>query len=254
MNHQKFSEEQLPASLRSPVLSAMKSLQTPPSKKSVWIGPFDQLASAAYALLEADKLNVAKRIANSDDYYKRVFCHVTSLVSEYADSRHCTDSPALNTYLSVIYFNAGYQRVTFAAERLVTTFAAIRCTCNLPPDVTKKNGKWYFNQSKKAAKNRLEHPHFSTQIPAFKQLLQQFDNWDGSTFKSDKALAILREQVNPKKHSVYDRSDVEKSRPRMPCGSPWTVDDQISLVAGAFQLVCKAYNELLQWNPAGALS
>lgn len=50
----------------------------------------------------------------------------------------------------------------------------------------------------------MKHSRFAKQLPAFKELLQQFDGWDRSSFEPEKALAILRELVNPKKHSVYD--------------------------------------------------
>jgi len=133
--------------VRAQLLAALNSLTTPPSKESVWIGPFDQLVSSAYALLKAEELEFASRSTDSDEYYNKVFCRIVTLVSELADGRS-SNPTALKNYLSGIYFNAGFQRLTWAAERLTTTFAAVRCTCHRPPEVTKEKGRWDFGKVK----------------------------------------------------------------------------------------------------------
>jgi hypothetical protein len=247
----KLFDESLPISedtpFRSRLLSATKSLQpqVPPSKESVWIGPFDQLVSSGYALLRADELEFAKR--SLDKYYENVFCQIVNLVSKLADDREFSD-PALKNYVSAIYFNAGFQRLTWAAERLITTFGAVRCTCHLPPDVTKKDGIWYFKESREGAKRRLQHDHFNSKLQKFREMLSQLDGWDKASYDPKKALSILREQVNPKKHSVYDYPLVQASRPWTNSGQQWNPNDQMSLAVGAFEVVCKAYCELLDWN------
>jgi hypothetical protein len=237
-------------SVRAQLLTALNSLTTPP-KESVWIGPFDQLVSSAYALLKADELEFTSR--SIDDYYQEVFCLIVKLVSELAGGQKSSDSKALKSYQSGIYFNAGFQRLTWAAERLVTTFAAVRCTCNRPPDVVKEKGRWDFGKSKEAAKKRLKHNHFGKEVDALEEMLKQFDGWDRASYEPTKALSILREQVNPKKHSVYDHPLVRASRPWINLTDQWKPANQMSLVVGAFEAVCKAYVELLSWNPGASL-
>lgn len=207
---------------RSQLLSGLKSLTKPPHKESVWIGPFDQLVSSAYALLKAHEFKFTNR--TTGQYYDRVFCQIVPLLSELADGRKSADPTALKDHLSGIYFNAGFQRLTWAAERLVTTFAAVRCTCHCPPDVTKEGGIWNFGKSKEGAKKRLKHDHFKSKLQKFREMLLQFDDWDKTSYDPKKALSILREQVNPKKHSVYDHELVEASRPWTPKGKQWGPD------------------------------
>jgi hypothetical protein len=237
---------------RSRLLSGLNLLTTPPSKESVWIGPFDQLVSSAYAFLAADELGFAKR--SIDGYYHKVFCQIVKLVSKLARGREPSDSPAFKNYLSGIYFNAGFQRLTWAAERLITTFAAVECTCANSTAMTRDaKGYWpKFGESIKAAKKRLERSHFDLQLPHFRGMLDQFDGWDRRSYDLSKALSILRDQVNPKKHSVYDYQQVQQSRPLKSRG-PWTSVDRISLAVHAFEVVSEAYCELVDWNPKAAL-
>jgi len=232
----------------SRLLSALKSLRTPPSKESVWIGPFDQLVSSTYALLKADALNFVNR--STDEYYDKVFSKITILISEFADNLQPSDPAALDNYISGIYFNAGFQRLTWAAERLVATFAATRCTCHRPPEAVKD---WSFPSRLKAANLRLTHDHFKSQLPRFREMLSQFDGWDKTSYDPNRALSILRDQINPKKHSVYERQRVEASKPWTSKDTQWKSGDQMSLVVGAFELVCKGYCELLDWNLGASL-
>lgn len=255
-------------SVRSRLLSALNSLKTPPSKESVWIGPFDQLVSSAYSLLEANELGFAKR--STDDYYKKVFCRIVPLVSKCAHGRPLAtlkrrgtpggktpSARVLGNYLSGIYFNAGYQRLIWAAERLVTTFGAVNCKCGCSATIARtKKARWppFDSKARPFAKNRLESCRFKSQLPSLGEMLSQFEEWDNRTCCRNKALSILSDQVNPKKHSVYDYEQVKKSIPLvMPCGNPWTPMDQVSLVVDAFELVCEAYCELLEWNREASL-
>jgi len=253
----KVLDESLPIgenrSFRSRLLSATKSLQPPAFKESVWIGPFDQLVSSAYALLKADELKFEERLI--DGYYKKVFSNIVMLLSELADGQESSDPTALRNYLSGIYFNAGFQRLTWATERLIATFSAIECKCADPPTLRRNTkGNWpQFGESIKAAKKRLGHGHFDSQLPRFREMLDQFNDWDGKSYDLSKALSILRDQVNPKKHSVYDYERVQASRPVMSTGVTWTPVDQVSLAVHAFEAVCRAYCDLLDWNPKAKL-
>lgn len=254
----KFLDEPLPiseGSFRSRLLSATKSLQPPAFKESVWIGPFDQLVSSAYALLKADEMKFEERLI--DGYYKNVFSKIVMLLSEFADGAESSDPTALKNYLSGIYFNAGFQRLTWAAERLVTTFGAVNCKCGCSATIARtKKERWpsFDSKARPFAKNRLESCRFKSQLTSLGEMLSQFEGWDNRTCCRKNALSILSDQVNPKKHSVYDYEQVKKSRPLvMPSRHPWTPSDQISLVVDAFELVCKAYCELLDWNREASL-
>lgn len=179
-----------------------------------------------------------------------------NLVSEVAQGRKSSDTEALKNYLSGIYFNAGFQRLIWAAERSVILFGAVTCKCGCLPTIKKtKKGRWppFDSKARPDAKTRLASCSFNSKLSFFGDMLSQFVEWDNRSYCRKKAFSILADQINPKKHSVYDFEQVKNSRPLMPNKLPWTPIDQMSLVLGAFELACKAYGELLGWNPGASL-
>ena len=99
----------------------------------------------------------------------------------------------------------------------------------------------------------MKHGHFDKALPTLREMLEQFEGWNKTSCEPKKALSIVREQVNPKKHSVYDYPLVRASRPWTDQKDQWKPVDQMSLVVGAFELVCKAYCELVAWNLGASL-
>ena len=229
--------------LRS-VVCKLSKLDVPSDEDSVWIGPFDQLATCAYALLQAENRGFHAR--ETEAYYTDVFAKIARLL--FAKTPDDSAVVALNNYVSSFYFNAGIQRLTFAAERLIATFCGVYCDCGKEPMVKRGERTPSWLALLRLGQCRLEHPHFATLLPDFRQMLSRARGWDQKSYAPDKCIALLREQVNPKKHSIYDRTWVMEHKPIMP-ETRWLPTDQMSIAVEGFGLVCRAYSELLAWNP-----
>lgn len=243
------------ASVAKELTAALQTLTTPQSFNSVWIGPFDQLVSAGYALLRAEKLGYRDRALGT--YYYRVHAKIVDLIvaSETGDEDVSSD-PALKDFASGIYFNAGIQRLTFGVERLVATFAGIPCSCGkaaeTAPTVTQGGTQWAdFGDYRKGANRRLKHSHLQGLLPKVTKMLTQFDGWDGRTFDFDKGFPILRRHVNQRKHGPYLRQHAKASAPVTAAGEPcWSPPKQLELAVRSYEIACGAYRELVDWNPA----
>ena len=167
--------------MQTPESSIMAALATlkPPPDKSIWIGPFDQLVSSGNALLRV----------------------VTLLQMD----PNCKD-PALNDYLLGFYFNAGFQRFIWGAERLLTTFAAVKCTCVLgEPAISRgKHGRWPRVKDVviPKAEQRLQHKHFDSQLISFRTIVSHMKAQNTYKCEPDNATPIFRDEVDLRKHSV----------------------------------------------------
>src|SRR5271165_4375340 len=112
------------------VASELWKLQPPPNcEHNPWTGPFDQLVSCAYALMQAENRGFHAR--PTDNYFEDVLAKIVELLRE--QKAEASESDALNNYLSSFYFNAGIQRLTFAAERLLAAFVGVYCICGKEP-------------------------------------------------------------------------------------------------------------------------
>lgn len=238
------------------LIAALQQLSTPRSFNSVWIGPFDQLVSAGYALLRAEKLGYRHRSLST--YYYRVHAKIVDIIvtSATTDADVISD-PALKDFAGGIYFNAGIQRLTFGVERLVATFAGIPCTCGAAaettPTVTRRGrARWAdFGDYRNGANRRLKHSHLQGLLPKLTQMLTQFDGWDGRTFDLDKGLSIFRQQVNQRKHGPYLRQRARASAPVTAASEPsWTPAQQLKLAVRSYEIACEVYRELVDWNAA----
>jgi hypothetical protein len=237
------------------IVAALQKLTTPQSFDSVWIGPFDQLVSAGYALLRVEKLGYKHRSLST--YYYRVHAKIVDLIVASAsagDDVH--GDPALKDFAAGIYFNAGIQRLTFGVERLVATFAGIPCTCGKAAETTptvRRLGTWWpdFGDYRKGTIRRLKHSHLHGQLPKLTKMLPQFDGWDGRTFDLSKGLSILRQQVNQRKHGPYLRKHAKASAPVTTAGDPsWSPVQQMELALRSYEIACGVYRELVDWNPS----
>ena len=239
--------------MQTPESSIMAALATlkPPPDKNIWIGPFDQLVSSGNTLLIAAQKGFESR--NVADYHSRVLSRVVTLLQM---DPNCKD-PALNDYLLGFYFNAGFQRFIWGAERLLTTFAAVKCTCVLgEPAISRgKHGRWPRVKDVviPKAEQRLQHKHFDSQLISFRTIVSHMKAQNTYKCEPDNATPIFRDEVDLRKHSVYDANTLGRSRPIRADGTVWEPPDQMRLAVDAYKLTCSAYGELRTWNLAAAL-
>ncbi len=228
------------------IIAPLATLEPPPDK-SVWVGPFDQLVSSGHALLVSARRSFETR--NVSDYHGRVLSNVVRLLQ--SDS-YDTD-PSLNDYLLGFYFNAGFQRIVWAAERLLTTFAAVNCSCgDNSYAITRhaKNDQWpHMKAVIPAVMKHLQHAHFNAKLLSFRALFDQMKEDNTFTCEQEKALRIFADEVNLRKHSVYDVAFLQRTRPKHADGTSWKPSDQLELAIYSFKLACCAYGELVRWNP-----
>ncbi len=257
------------------IVASLKKLQCP-AFNSVWLGPFEQLLGAGYALLAATKHGIFSR--NLDHYNLQVQCKVTAhlegLFSKSAISDPCElDNPCrFDDWVSGFYFNSAIQRIVWAAERLLLTSAAVDCRCGKRPkeqSVACPIPKW--SQVLSGALKRLDHiqKDDGTDLVTCRAVREQFIVRDksGTTREYYRRedpldrgiiLAMLRHSVNNRKHRVYIRPELRDQESAgkgdkqkwHSCGA----DYQMNLACQGFDLVCDAYEELSSLNPTPRLS
>lgn len=240
-----------------------------PAFDSVWVGPFEQLLGAGYALLGATKHEIYRR--NLDRYnpevQAKVTTHLQALFSEGVASDACKfDDPCrFDDWVSGFYFNSAIQRINWAGERLLLTCAAVDCQCG-KRTTELSNGKPEWREVLGGALNRLDHVQNDDGIYLSKcrAIREQFIVRDesGNTrnyYKRDdpldrsKILAMLRYNVNNRKHRIYIRPELrDQESAGKGDNKKWSssgADVQTDLAREAFDLVCDAYEELRNWNP-----
>jgi hypothetical protein len=109
------------------VMRILRQVQVPTLHDSAWLGPFEQLVGAAFSLLESEKRGFSRRKYNPM-YHPFVQRKIVSLLQELEACKKSRQQDALDDWLSRYYFNSGIQRVNFAAERLIATFALCRAS------------------------------------------------------------------------------------------------------------------------------
>lgn len=236
--------------------SLLSQIQVPILHDSAWIGPFEQLVGATFSLIESEKRNFSRR-KYSPAYHPAVQCKIVSLLAELEAGKKSTQQDALDNWLSRYYFNSGIQRVNFAAERLIATFAALPCKCSArPPEVAINNHRPpNFQQRLSGAQARLTHVNAEYVAPLnmLKAVLDQLGSRYGRNdpFDPSKGLAMIRGDVNSRKHSVYKRAEVLDSFPRPSSGTvTWSnagCNAQMETAVDCLDLVVGAYRELLGW-------
>src|SRR5262249_42193925 len=138
---------------------------------------------------------------------------IVSLLAEFEAGHESTDEDALDNWLSRYYFKSGIQRVMFAAERLIATFSALPCKCgNHPTEIVVKNHRApKFQERLGGALVRLAHveTEYTPRLKQLKLVLDQLGVRYGRTdpFDPGKGLAMIRRDVNSRKHSVYKRAE-----------------------------------------------
>jgi hypothetical protein len=247
-----------PADFSIRLNTLLSQIRVPVLHDSAWIGPFEQLVGAAFSLIESEKKGFSRR-EYSPVYHPAVQCKIASLLVELEAGMKSTQQDALDNWLSRYYFNSGIQRVNFAAERLIATFAALPCTCgNHPPVIAIRNNRApKFKERLDGAQLRLAHleTEYSSTLPKLKAVLGQFGaQYDrNDSFDPAKGLAMIRQDVNSRKHSVYKRSEVLDALPQAHSGTfTWSnagCNARMETGVGCVELVALAYDELLLWHP-----
>jgi hypothetical protein len=238
--------------------AVLRELRAPALHDSAWIGPFEQLMGAVFSLIESEKRGFSRRY-HSFVYHPTVQCKIASLLGELEAGQESTDQDALDNWLSRYYFNSGIQRTNFAAERLVATFASLPCKCgSRPPEITVRNNRApKFVERITGAQVRLTHveTEYSPLLPKLKATLGQlgarYDRNDA--FDPAKGLAMIRQDVNNRKHSVYKRAEALDSLPQPASGTvTWSNagnNARMGIGVECLELVAGAYSELLAWYP-----
>ena len=236
----------------------LSRIQVPVVHDSAWIGPFEQLVGAAFSLIESEKRGFSRR-EYSPVYHPAVQGKIASLLRELEAGMKSTQQDALDNWLSRYYFNSGIQRVNFAAERLIASFAALPCTCgSRPPEIAIRNNRApKFMERLDGARIRLAHveAEYAPSLPNLKALLGQlaarYDRND--PFDPARGLAMIRQDVNSRKHSVYKRSETLDALPRPTSGTvTWSSagnNARMETAVDCVEHVAGAYKEMLAWFP-----
>jgi hypothetical protein len=239
------------------LIDILGQIQAPVLHNSAWLGPFEQLVGAAFSLIESEKMGFSTGKYNPL-YHPQVQCKIVSLLGEFEAGKQMAERGTLNHWLSRYYFNSGIQRVTFAAERLIATFAALPCKCGGAPEIVISNDRApKFQERFDGAQARLAHveTEYPLRLTNMKAVLGQLaiPYHRNHAFDASKGLAMMRRDVNNRKHSVYKRVEVLESLPRPVSGTyTWSeagCNTQMKVAVDCLKLVVGAYSELLAWYP-----
>ena len=246
------------ASYEARLSGALGQLAAPALHDSAWLGPFEQLVGAAFSLIESEKRGFSRR-KYDPLYHPNVQSKIVPLLEKLEAGQGTMQQNVLDTWLSRYYFNSGIQRVNFAAERLIATFAALPCQCgNRPPEIVARNNRApKFQERFNGAQLRLAHvePEYGRQLLKMKHVLNQLGTPynRNDPFDPSKGLAMIRRDVNSRKHSVYKRAEVLDSLPRPAAGTHSWSDAgskaQMETAVVSLDLVVGAYGEMLAWYP-----
>lgn len=243
------------------VRDALGSLRLP-EEGSVWVGPYEQLHGAGYALLSAQRHGVYERDLRK--YHARVRTKVVSSILEHADTGEPSDKSAFDNAIAGFYFNSAIQRIVWASERLVVTFITLQCACgHRPPEKNAKSRN--FGELLRSAGRRMNHLRLEDDKPlkAVSEMLKQFperEYGDKSKYNPSETLAMLRYDVNSRKHAVYGPLARDRKSANFACrATPENWSDapqncQMHLACVAFEAVCRVYNELRDWQPTANIN
>ncbi len=236
------------------VRNALKAIRLP-EVGTVWIGPYEQLHGAGFALLAATRHGVHRR--DLSNYHVRVRTRIVQAILEHDELGKVTDTSIFDNAIAGFYFNAAIQRIVWASERLIKTFVGIPCPCGRAPE--KNAASRNFGMLLRDAKIRLGHliSDDKKTFPALSAVLNQFparEHKRESRYNPKNALAMLRYDVNNRKHAVYgpyarDRKSAGDCDVQPLYWSDAPQDCQMHLACSSFVVVCRAYDELRDWQP-----
>ena len=234
------------------VRESLGDLQSPRFSDSAWVGAFELLMGAAYALLAAERHGYSRRDGRKYEYHTHVRENIAAIVAEHAFASSASGDPVFDDWVSGFYFNAAEQRLVWATDRLLTTFAALDCPCGRPGELA-GHGKHSFSEVWKAASLRLEHVGMEhlTDLTYVAVLLEQ-TVWERHhpyemAFNADTVLSMLRDHVEHKHGYTLDghRKTVAASHLSW---STATSGVRVEFACAAFLLLCHAYSEMMNWH------
>jgi hypothetical protein len=234
------------------VRESLADLQSPKFSDSAWVAPFELLMGAAYALLAAERHGYSRRDGRKYEYQMQVRGNIAALVAEHAFAPPGPDRPAFDDWVSSFYFNAAEQRLVWAADRLLTTFAALDCPCDRPGDLPGQ-GKHSFAEVWKAASRRLEHVGAEHQkdltyvAVLLQQSVSEHHHQYEMAFNADTVFSMLRDHLEHRHGYTLDgkRRTVAGPHLRWSTAAPGV---QMEIVCAAFSLLCHTYDEMMNWH------
>lgn len=237
------------------VRDRLATLRCPNYTDSVWAAPFDQLTGVAYALLSAERHGYSQRDERRFRFQPHVREQVASWIAGASFPQHVSDHEAIDELVSGFYFNAAAQRLVWTSERLVTLFAALPCPCGRKPEVAGDGGAkpTFFDLWKGASKRidhmECEHRHDLLQFGLVVLQLAPDRHVREMDFNPEMVLGMLRFSVKRRKPTLAAperRTNGHGGRLTWSSAPPAL---RIKSAVDAFALLCRAYQELLEWNP-----
>jgi len=237
------------------VRESLADLESPRFSDSAWVAPFELLMGAAYALLAAERHGYSRRDGRKYEYHTHVRENIAAMVAEHLFASPASGNPAFDDWVCGFYFNAAEQRLVWATDRLLTTFAALECPCGRPGELA-GHGKHSFPEVWRAASLRLEHvgmEHLKdlTYVAVLlEQALWERHHPYEMAFNADTVLSMLRDHVEHKYGHTLDGHRKTVAAPHI-SWSTATPGVQMEFACAAFSLLRRAYNEMMSWH-AGA--
>jgi len=234
------------------VRESLANLQSPRFSDSAWVGPFELLMGAAYALLAAERHGYSRRDGRKYEYHTHVRENIAAMVAEHAFASPASGGPVFDDWVSGFYFNAAEQRLVWATDRLLTTFATLECPCGRPGELA-GHGKHSFSEVWKAASLRLEHVGMEhmTDLTYVAVLLKQSVAERHSAyelaFNADTVLSMLRDHIDHKRGDTL-AGDRKTTVGRHISWSTVGPGVQMEFACAAFSLICHSYNEMMNWH------
>jgi hypothetical protein len=207
---------------------------------------------AAYALLAAERHGYSRRDGRKYEYHTHVRGNIAAIVAEHAFTPSASEHPLFDDWVSGFYFNAAEQRIVWAADCLLTTFAAIDCPCGRPGEL-RGHGRHSFAEVWKAASLRLEHVGTEHQrdltyvAVLLRQSAVERHRACEMAFTPDTVLSMLRDHLEHKHGYTLDGHRKTAARPRL-IWSTAAPGVQLEFACAAFSLLCHSYDEMMNWH------
>ena len=234
------------------VRESLADLQYPRFSDSAWVASFELLMGAAYALLAAERHGYSRCDGRKHEHHSHVRENIATIVAEHAFASPGPGSLVFDDWVSGFYFNAAEQRLVWATDRLLATFAVLGCPCGRPSELA-GHGKHSFPEVWRAASLRLEHvgmEHLKdlTYVAVLlEQAVWKRRHTYEMTFNADNVLSMLRDHVEHKYGHTFNghRRTVAASHTSWSTATPGV---QIEFACAAFSLLCHAYNQMMSWH------
>jgi len=234
------------------VRESLADLQSPRFSDSSWVAPFELLMGAVYSLLAAERHGYSRRESRKYEYHTHVRENLAAIVAEHAFAPPASGSSVFDDWVAGFYFNAAEQRLVWATDRLLTTFAALECLCGRPGELP-GHGKHSFAEVWKAASLRLEHIGTEHQkdltyvAVLLKQSVAERHHPCEMVFNTDTIVSMLRDHLEHKHGHTLDghRKTVAGSHISWSTAAHGV---QMEFACAAFSLLCHSYNEMMNWH------